>query len=394
MKLLYYSPHPHLGIEAPTGYGTHMREMVAAFRKNGVEVKTLIAGDLKANTGVSDLKANKKQERIRDFRALIPNIIWESLKDLNLMRWDRNMEKRLREAIKEFAPDVVYERVAYMQNSGVRVCQRMGIKYIAEVNAPYPEEREYFSGASLLMGAAETNFRQMLIQSDHIVTVSSALATRFAAIAAETVAKTIVTANAVNPLDVKHSGERSAELRRELGLDDALVFGFVGSIFPYHGVDLLIEAFAALPKSPRSKLLIVGDGSSLTELRALARRLGVMGDVVFTESVPHRDVYLYIELMHICCMARSNWYGSPVKIFEYGLLKKAVIAPDVEPVRDVMDHSNGILVAPNAEALRDAMQLLMSDESMRMRLADAWHRKVLTVHTWDNAAKKVLELCV
>jgi glycosyltransferase involved in cell wall biosynthesis len=393
MKILYYSPHPQLSAEAPTGYGTHMREMVAAFRKNGAEVKTLIAGDLYERAGPSDLKVRKRRRKLRKLRSLIPKLLWESLKDLNLMRWDRKMEQVLKRNIAEFQPDVIYERVAYMQNSGVRIAKAAGLKHIAEINAPYPEERRYFSGPSLLMGAAQTNLRQVLIQSDLIVTVSSALASHFAEVAGEAAAKTLVLPNAVNPREVVHTSERLAELRTQLGLDNALIFGFVGSIFPYHGVDLLIEAFAGLPKAPRSKLLLVGDGESLTDLRALVRKLNLTGDVVFTESVPHREVYLYIELMDICCMAKSNWYGSPVKLFEYGLLKKAVIAPNVQPVRDVMNDGNAVLVASEVEPVRDAMHRLMADESLRKRLAEAWHLQVLKEHTWENAAKKIIERC-
>ena len=44
MKILYYSPHPQLRVEDQTGYGTHMREMIAAFETLGHDVDFLIAG--------------------------------------------------------------------------------------------------------------------------------------------------------------------------------------------------------------------------------------------------------------------------------------------------------------------------------------------------------------
>ncbi len=395
MKLLYYSAHPHLSMEASTGYGTHMREMVAAFRKSGVEVKTLVAGDMHQRAKFESAGGKKRpfMKYLRRLRSMVPGLVWESLKDLNLLRFDRSMERHLDAAITAFQPDVVYERIAYLQNSGLRMAKRHKVRHIAEINAPYPEERSYFSGRSLLIDAARTNLRQTIIESAHLIAVSSALKDYFVGIAQEADSKTLVLPNAVNPTSVSHNAERLRALREQLCLGDALIFGFVGSIFPYHGVDVLIEAFTKLPKAPKSKLLIVGDGASLPELKALARSHGILGDVVFTGSVPHRDVYIYIELMDVCCMARSNWYGSPVKIFEYGLLKKPVIAPNVAPVRDVMDDATGILVSPDNEAVAHAMYTLMGDESLRLALAEAWHHRVLTRHTWEASAKKVIDLC-
>lgn len=391
MKILYYSPHPQLSIHAPTGYGTHMREMVASWRKMGIEVKTLIAGDIHARKYGAPVAPKKvKWWRIKRF---IPPLIWETLRDIKLIRFDKGLEGRLREAVSEFEPDLIYERVAYLQNSGVKVAKALGVRHISEINAPYPEERVSFSGKSLMLGTARDNERQILIETSGISVVSTALAEYFMAKLPNIADKIRVVPNCVNPDEVVHNTARMDELRKEFDLTGKSVIGFVGSIFPYHGVNLMIAAFSDLPESVRGKMLIVGDGSSLPELKAHARRAGVFSDVIFTGSVPHRDVYAYIELMDVCCMARSNWYGSPVKLFEYGLLKKPVIAPDVLPVRDVMDSETAELVSPDVEELRKAMIRLLTDETRRKEIAEKWHHKVLKEHTWEVAARKILELC-
>ena len=388
MKILYYSPHPHLQREAPTGYGTHIREMIAAWKRMGATVHTFIAGDRNgAEYGTGNPRKFKPT-----LRKLIPSLVWESLKDLELIRFDTKLELELAEVIQSFGPDLIYERVAYLQNSGVRVAAKYGIKHIAEINAPYPEERRSFSGRSLFLSMAENNLREILIKSDCISVVSSALKEKFATLLPEAEKKIHVIANCVNPAIVDHDTDRVVELQTKLGLADSIVIGFVGSIFPYHGVDILIEAFARLADQ-KTKLLIVGDGSTLTELKSLARREGILNRVVFTGSVPHRDIFPLIEIMDICCMARSNWYGSPVKIFEYGLMKKPIIAPDVAPVRDVMSEEDGLFIHPTVESLLSALQRLVNDPELRGKLAESWHQKVLVHHTWDTAAQKILTLC-
>ena len=60
MKILYYSPHPHLHIEDQTGYGTHMREMIGAFEELGHQVKFLIAGEQTMRPQASATSPNQR----------------------------------------------------------------------------------------------------------------------------------------------------------------------------------------------------------------------------------------------------------------------------------------------------------------------------------------------
>lgn len=389
MKILYYSPHPQLKLNAPTGYGTHMREMIAAWRRMGVEVKTYIAGDL----GGEDY-GEYKPSKIARFKKFIPSVWWESLKDFQLIRFDKSLEPGLKEMIHEFQPDLIYERVAYLQNSGVKTAEKLGIKHIAEINAPYPSERVYFSGPSYFFKQAKDHERQILAKADLISVVSSDLKNHFQQKLTDIESKTIVVPNCVNPIETNHSMEDAAGVHDSYQLQGKTVIGFVGSIFPYHGVHLLIEAFSKLESDSDTRLLIVGDGAALPELKAQALSLGVFDRCIFTGSVLHREVYPLMENMDICCMPDSNWYGSPVKIFEYGLMKKPVIAPDVGPVRDVMtDGEDALLVKPKSADLKEALETLLTDADLRKRIAGAWHEKVLLKHTWDAAAKKVLNAC-
>jgi glycosyltransferase involved in cell wall biosynthesis len=388
MKILYYSAHPHLQLNAPTGYGTHMREMINAWRKIGIEVKTLIAGDLSrgAFEGVP-------QKRHQNYKEFIPKLVWETFKDFQLMRFDASLEKKLSQVIDDFQPDLIYERVTYLQNSGVKTANRKAIRHISEVNAPYPLERVELSGKSLLVSFGRNVERQILAASNKIVVVSTALADHFEAILPGVKSKVLVVPNNVNQDKVVLQPDKIQELRKEFGLADQLVVGFVGSIFPYHGVDILIQSFAKLPGRTGVKLLIVGDGLTLPDLKEQARKLGVFSDVIFTGSVPHAEVYNYIQLMDICCLMRSNWYMSPVKIFEYGVMKKAVVAADVSAVRDVMTSAEAMIVSDDAVAFQAALQKLIHDPILRDELGGKWHEKVIKNHTWDIAAQKILDLC-
>jgi len=390
MKILYYAPNPHLSLNAQTGYGTHMREMIKCWKRMGHEVEPLIAGDL-GNSGAGNYQNNHQpvKERIKN---LIPGYLWESVKDRKLIHFDLEMAKVLKHRVEKFKPDFIYERVSYLQNSGVEIAGQYHIRHISEVNAPFPEERVYFSGKSAYLNRARAIEKEILNQSSCLTVVSSALKSYLTEKLPAAESKIHVIPNAVNEEQLQLDPEKVKGLRLKYNPGNALVFGFVGSIFPYHGVDLLIKAFDKTPGN--SILLIVGDGASIPVLKQYVLENDLDERVFFTGSVPHSDVFHYIQIMDICCMMNSNWYGSPVKIFEYGLMNKAVIAPDVAPVRDVMVHEeDGLLVKNSLDEIHYNLQRLISDNDLRERLAKSWNKKVLKNYTWKVAAQKTLNLC-
>lgn len=387
MKILYFSPHPNLYLQIPSGPGVHMREMILAFEELGHEVQPLIMGgnDQQFSSGSPVTSSKSVKARVKRF---IPNAVWASAKDMNLAKFDQHAKAELLEAIRSFQPDLIYERANYAMVSGVEAAKEMQIPHVLEMNAPYPEEKAEMEGKGLFHRASIRKELRQLSETNLVVVVSSALETYVKNRVPEQ--KVVVTPNAIRSNFTPPNA--SASLKEQLGIaPSALVFGFVGSIFPYHGVDRLISAFAKLKKD-HTHLLIVGDGYVLEELKLQAKNLGIQSHVSFTGSVPHSRIYDHIAIMDITIMATSNWYGSPVKIFEYGALNKAIIAPNVVPVQDVLTHlEDGLLVEPTVESISEAMSKLARDQELRSKLAASFHQKVLSEYTWERMAKRILD---
>lgn len=388
MKILYYSPHPLLNLSDPAGYATHMREIIKAWRAQGHEVHPVIMG----GTSPAEPGNGQTSRQIKDLlKKGIPSLVWETTKDLQLRRFDRRAKQQLLAEIEAFDPDLIYERANYLQTSGVEAAQATHIPHYLEVNAPYVEERQHLNGKTWLSQRAEQAEQQQQLTTDQIIVVSSALRDFFSKKWQIPQDKYLITPNAIDPDKIHPDSSRVASLKQSLGLQHQTVFGFVGSMFKWHGVDILITAFAALADQD-SHLLIVGDGAIRPELEALAAALAIAGRVTFTGSVPHTDVFNYLALMDITLMSNSNWYGSPIKIFEYGAMGKAIIAPDKVPVQDVMIHEqHGLLVPPKVEAVVTAMQRMLHDTTLREKLADQFQQKVLTEHTWPQMAQMIIK---
>jgi glycosyltransferase involved in cell wall biosynthesis len=283
--------------------------------------------------------------------------------------------------------------MAYLMDSGLRICYKRQVKHFLEINAPYPEEKIRFEGWSLWIGYARRLERLIIERAYGISTVSSAMRDYLIRRAPREGSKIEVIPNAV---DVAWFGlqDNRESMRRQLKIaSEVVVIGFVGSIFSYHGVDRMIEAAQKLASKGDGafQFLVVGDGEILRNLKQLAIDLKVSEHIIFTGNVPHAEVYKYIQAMDVCVMPRSNWYGSPVKIFEYGALEKCIVGPLVVPVLDVMQHGvDGLLIEDQEGKLIEALEYLLTHPGERNRMAQQFRSKVENQYTWHHVAQKIL----
>jgi glycosyltransferase involved in cell wall biosynthesis len=222
------------------------------------------------------------------------------------------------------------------------------------------------------------------------VVVSSALEAEYLTEYPFLKGKILITPNAVNPGDIRPTAEEITKAKRTHNLpDDAVIVGFVGSIFPYHGVDKLLSGFEKLNTAVKTHLLIVGGGMIIKDLKESFAHLS--DRVTFTGAVPYSEVYPLIANMDICVLPDSRDYCSPIKIFEYGALNKAVISIGTTAVRDVMiDGETGLLIS-NEQELIEAMKRLAENPALRTAIGEKFGQKVREQHTWDAMARLVLD---
>ncbi|MCB0762300.1 MAG: glycosyltransferase family 4 protein [Flavobacteriales bacterium] len=393
MHIVYFSPHPHLNLAAPSGPGTHMREVIRGFEDAGHTVVPVIMGGTSLSQDAGNRQMGGWKARIR---SLIPGLLWQSLKDRRLMAFDQHAKQQLLEVVAREKPDLIYERGYYLMRSGIEAAKQAGIKHAIELNAPYPEEKVYMEGKSMFLHKANDAERFQALKSDAIVVVSSALKEYLMKRTGVEASKILVTPNAVNTA-LFPSDTDKWKARKNMGYaEHDIVVGFVGSIFPYHGVDHLIQAFDEAAKQlPMLRLHIVGDGETMTEIKALAERMPSKSSIRFVGKVNHAEVVDHVAAMDIGVMPKSNWYGSPVKIFEYGMLRCVVVGPNNGPMRDVIRHrENGWLISNQVQDLSNALTVLANDANMRNHLANAFYDQIIQQHTWRAVSESILSHCM
>ncbi|HVO09967.1 MAG TPA: glycosyltransferase [Vicinamibacteria bacterium] len=166
--------------------------------------------------------------------------------------------------------------------------------------------------------------------------------------------------------------ERALAVRDGLGIPrDALVVGTIGRLNAQKGHRFLLEATALLvPRQPRLRVLIAGDGDLMGELRQQAGGLGIADRVLFAG---HRaDVPDLLGALDVFCIS-SVYEGTPLALFEAMAAGKTVVSTAVDGCREVLeDGVTGLLVPPqNEAALAAGLERVLADEGLRRALGAA-----------------------
>jgi glycosyltransferase involved in cell wall biosynthesis len=364
-----------------------MRGMVKGYREEGHTVEILVLGKKPqsefAQTNSRSIKSTLKK--------ITPRIIWRTLKEIQQIQFDKHAAKELQEAVQTFNPDLVYERSAWMSNGSVEVLKPFKIKHIVEINAPFEEEVEEFENASSFIAFVGKKKLKHLLQSANLVApITSSLQKHIVKNYDINPRQCLVVTNAIDKAEIQITDSRVEEIRRNLDLTNKTVVGFVGSIFPYHGVGRLIQAVANLNNS-NVVLLIVGDGYMIPELKEQAKIIGLSSRVHFTGSVRKEDVYNYITAMDVVTLPNTEWYCSPVKLFEYGALGKTILAVNEAGVSDVMSNEEGVLFENNDTAFQEALLTSITDVEELQIKAGRFQEKILSNHTWRANAHKIIQ---
>jgi len=380
MKILYH--HRTLGDGAE---GIHIEEMVNAFRKLGHEVK--IVSPIGDQTNVN----TPKVAAFIRIKHLIPKFFYE----IPEVAYNLYGYHLLQKAITFFKPDFIYDRYITFNASSILAGKRYKIPVILEVNSPLAMERIQQKDEKLYLKRLASNFeRWICANSDKTVVVSTPLKDYLVSVGVPG-SKVVVMPNGVNLRKFKPM-EKNRKLMRQLNIhENNIVIGFVGILRPWHGIDLLLKTFYNVTKKiDNIYLLIVGEGPIKDEIEEQIRGYGLTKKVAVTGRVPHGKVPDYISLFDIAVSPKATFYASPMKILEYMAQEKAVIAPRMRNIEDIiLDEKDGILFEPdNATSLQNAILKFLHDPQLRSSLEKAARSKIEGYYKWEDNAQKVIDL--
>ncbi|PXF33120.1 hypothetical protein WH50_01000 [Pokkaliibacter plantistimulans] len=150
---------------------------------------------------------------------------------------------------------------------------------------------------------------------------------------------------------------------------------YLGSLHPWKGVETLIRA---MPLVPVGRLWIAGGGElRIAELKHLATQLEVLQRVDFLGPIDPLQRFELIAQADICLLpltqsSIASRYTSPLKLFEYMAMGKAIISADVPSIREVLTtRVDALLCDPeDIEVFAELMSCLVLEPSLCEKLGN------------------------
>ena len=376
MKILY-----HHRIASKDGQFVHVEEMIKAFRNLGHEI--LIVGP----NIIEDDDFGSEGGLVSKMKKAIPGFAYELLEFI----YNAVAFVRLVRAVYKFKPDIIYERYNLYFTCGIWVKKLFKIPLILEINAPIFDERSKYDGISLPSLAAWTE-NYCWKNANYVLPVTQVLANRVLQVRSSKKGIMVIP-NGIDPDKFDKKGNKD-QAKNRLGLQEKLVLGFTGFVREWHGLDRVIDLLAKL-KNDSLHLLFVGEGPAREQLEIQAKKLNVIDQITFTGLVQRESVAEFLAAFDIALQPDVVAYASPLKLFEYLSLGHAIVAPDTQNIREVLENNvNALLFDVNdKDAFSKAIELFCNDDGLRTRLGDSAKLLIETrQYRWVNNAEKVIAL--
>lgn len=301
------------------------------------------------------------------------------------------------EIIKEEQPEIVHAASNYITALPALIAaRRLGVPFIYEVRGFWEITRS--SRDDGFENTTKYRFMQFYEgitarHADRVVTITTAMKEEL--IARGVLEKCIdIAYNSVDP-DRFFPRPPNKTLAASLGIPEGVpVIGYVGSFVDYEGLDDLVTACAGLKTTGHDfRLLLVGDGAVLDDLKRQVEDTGLADKTIMTGRVPHEVVEDYYTLIDITPFPRKPWevceLVSPLKPYEAMALSKAVVVSNTRALSEIVTHgTNGLhFEKGNVADLQQTLARLVRDHTLRKTLGTMAREWVLEQRTWDTAGK-------
>ena len=323
---------------------------------------------------------------------------------LGLREWREiaALSARIEAIAREWRPDILHAHSpALCGLAGLRAARRLGIPFVYEIRA-FWEDAAVGNGTgqegSLRYFLTRQLENRAVAGADAVVTICSGLRDDLIARGYDASRISI----APNGVDFAIFGDPPAPeqaLAEQLGLGDGPVIGFIGSFYPYEGLDDLIAAMTPIVAvHPGAKLLLVGGGPAEADLRVQAEASSVAHAIRFVGRVPHTEVERYYALTDVLCYPRKAMrltdLVTPLKPLEAMAQGKLVAASSVGGHRElIVDGVTGTLFAPDSpQALAAALSGLFANRAGWAERRETARSFVRMHHDWAVNAQRYLRV--
>jgi glycosyltransferase involved in cell wall biosynthesis len=177
---------------------------------------------------------------------------------------------------------------------------------------------------------------------------------------------------------------------------DTFVIGSIKSLETLYNTHVLIRAFAELKarhSDKKLKLMIIGDGSQMEDLKNLANQLGVLSEVNFTGRIEFSKISDYYNMLDVLVNI-SDYESFGVSVVEAMACEVPVVATNTGGLKEIIETSDfGSLVeVGNVEQTVHEIEKYLLNDALRQMVVKAAREKVIRKYNWSINVKQMIEV--
>jgi glycosyltransferase involved in cell wall biosynthesis len=172
---------------------------------------------------------------------------------------------------------------------------------------------------------------------------------------------------------------------------------FIGTLFDFSGLDILIQHFPEVVKeAPEARLLIVGDGPQRAKLEKIVAEMGLQKQVIITGFQPYNEMPQYINISTICVNTFLTNDTTrdifPSKIVQYLACGKAVVATRLPGMAAVISgEGQGVAYCDRVADMAKEIVTLLKSVKRRQALEKAGLAYVRQKHSNEKVVRQLEE---
>jgi len=303
---------------------------------------------------------------------------------------------KVKKIINEFNPDIVHIHHPFLLSSAaIMYGKKLGIPKILTIHTQYEQYAYYIYPIPerVTQEAIKMIISNLAYKTDCITTPSESMKKVIENYGIKN--RIEVIPNAINLISFKEDDElKRIGIKKKYNLkeDDKIIL-FVGRIASEKSIDKVIKALAIIKKrnTSKEKLLIVGNGPAMDELKQLTRSLKVEEDVIFTGTVSYKEIRHYYKMAYVFTIASTTETFGIVTIeaLASGVPVLAIKAPGAVDI--LTNGLDGLLVDDDVEKFANALEKIIKEPELREKLSRG-ALKTSEKYNIDTVSERMLNL--
>lgn len=192
--------------------------------------------------------------------------------------------------------------------------------------------------------------------------------------------------------------ETKEECRKKLSLpQDKKIVLYAGHLYDWKGTNVLLNAAKMFQVSGFrfQNIIFFFVGGTAKDINQWSIVNGQLSNVRFVGHRPHEEIPYWLNAADVLVLPNSAKYGiskywtSPLKLFEYMVSGRPIVASDLPSIREILSEKNAKLIAPDdAEALASAIAYMLNNDPEAGRIS-AQAKEDVKSYTWEKRAESI-----